>query len=100
MQALDLYSDLSSLPKSLDEEHGGQVIERLKSIHELMEDGPTEGGSVSVGLTKRGLGRLKHKRALDQLHHEKACECDIFAPDTKKMKADSDVDELYNMPSE
>ncbi|KAF8551355.1 WD40 repeat-like protein [Imleria badia] len=100
LQALDLYSDLSSLPKSIDGEQGGRVLERLKSSHEPQEDEPTEeSASVSVGLTKRALGRLKHKRALDQLHHEKAGDCNISAPGAKKMKADSE-NELHSMQYE
>lgn len=101
MQTLDLYSDLSSLPKSIDLEQGSQAPERPKSVHETQEGGTNgERASVSVGLTKRALGRLKHKRALDQLHHEKADGCDTPGPDAKKIKADSDNEELHSMQNE
>ena len=73
------------------------MLETLKSIHEPLEDEPTDGTSDSVGLTKRALGRLKHKRALDQLHHENGDGRDISSPGTKKMKADSDDEELHSM---
>lgn len=97
MKVLDLYSDLSSLPKSIDGEQGSWVPERTKSIHEPLEDEPIgEGASVPVGLTKRALGRLKHKRALDQLHHEKADGGDISGPDMKKVKADSDNEKPHD----
>ncbi|KAI9573962.1 WD40-repeat-containing domain protein [Boletus coccyginus] len=97
LRALDLYSDLSSLPKSINGEQGS----RAKSIQEpLEEESVGEGASIAVGLTKRALGRLKHKRALDQLHHEKAEGCDISTPGTKKMKAGSDNEELHSMQYE
>lgn len=92
MQALDLYSDLSFLPKNIDVEQDSQVFGRLESTQEPQNEPIGEGAPVSVGLTKRTLGRLKHKRALDQLHREKA-----DRPDMKKMKADSDDEELHSM---
>lgn len=94
LKGLDLYSDLSSLPKSIGGpgEQNSRIPGRMKSINEPLEDELMEGASVPVGLTKRALGRLKHKHALDQLHHEKADGCDAFGPDTKRMKADSDID--------
>jgi tRNA (guanine-N(7)-)-methyltransferase subunit TRM82 len=97
LRALDLYSDLSSLPKSIDGEQGSRVLEPLKSTHQSLEDEPNDGASDSVCLTKRALGRLKHKRALHQLHHEKADSRDISGPDTKKTKADSDDEKLHSM---
>ena len=72
-----------------------------RSTHEHLADESTgEGTSVPVSLTKRALGRLKHKRALDQLHHEKGDGRDISDPDMKKMKADSDDEGLHNMQYE
>jgi len=73
----------------------------VKSIQEPLEDESAgEGASISVGLTRRALGRLKHKRALDQLHHEKVDGCDISTPGTKKMKAGSDNEELRSIQYE
>ena len=84
LKALDLYADLTSLPKSID---GGQG--HMELTHEpVASELNTEG--TSTGLTKRALGRLKHKRALDLLHHEKADGSNISGPNAKKMKADSD----------
>ncbi|KAG9316239.1 hypothetical protein JVU11DRAFT_2266 [Chiua virens] len=82
LKILDLYSDLSSLPKSIRGEHESQVDERLD---QPPPDEPgAESPSSSVGPTKRTLGRLKHKRALGQLHEQSD------GPDAKKTKTDSD----------
>ncbi|KAG8220817.1 hypothetical protein J3R82DRAFT_2262 [Butyriboletus roseoflavus] len=100
LKALDLYSDLSSLPKCIDGEHGSHELGRSKPIRQPQppENEPIdESASVAVGLTKRALGRLKHKRALDQLHHEKVGDHDISGPDTKKMRADSDNEDSRSM---
>ena len=91
MKALDLYSDLSSLPKGTEVEQGSQVPERKELIHEPLQDEAIgEGASIPIGLTKRALGRLKHKRTLGQLHHQKGDDRNICRPDAKKVKADSD----------
>ncbi|KAH0836532.1 WD40-repeat-containing domain protein [Lanmaoa asiatica] len=98
LRALDLYSDLSCLPKSINAKQGSQVFERSTPLRESLEYEPTgKDTSVSVGLTKRALGRQKHKRALDQLHHEKVDGRDISGSETKKMKADSDNEDLDSM---
>lgn len=98
LKALDLYSDLSSLPKSIDGGHGSQELGRLQPIRQALEDEHSdEGASVAIGLTKRALGRLKHKRALNQLHQEQVSGHDISDPGTKKMKTDSDNEDSYSM---
>ncbi|KAF8141817.1 WD40 repeat-like protein [Boletus edulis] len=91
LQTLDLYSDLVTLPKSIDREQGSQGNEAE----------PTEGcPSGSVGLTKRALGRQKHKRALEKLHHEQLDSRDVPGRDAKKMKAGPDYEELNSMQYE
>ncbi|KAG2346668.1 WD40 repeat-like protein [Suillus weaverae] len=65
LKVLDLYSDLVALPK-----HFEVVAEvRTQDLSEMgVDDAATaDGGSNDGGITKRELGRLKHKQALRRL---------------------------------
>ncbi|KAI6024436.1 WD40-repeat-containing domain protein [Pisolithus marmoratus] len=96
LKALDLYSDLASLPKHVDDEPGSQSREQSEL--------PGHGGSgvsvnVEKSLPKRTLGRLKHKLALQRLLQAQAEGAESEAPDTKRPKAESSegVSEDMNM---
>lgn len=95
LKALDLYSDLVSLPKHVDGEPGSQ--EREQS--ELPED--LEGSGTSVGieksLPKRTLGRLKHKNALKRLLQEEGESADSATRDTKRPKVEDPEDPSEDM---
>ncbi|RPD73383.1 WD40 repeat-like protein [Lentinus tigrinus ALCF2SS1-7] len=58
LKALDLYSDLSSMPKNVDPEHDPLIRDTLSEAAAVDLD--TDG----KGLTQRELGRLKKKKAL------------------------------------
>lgn len=85
LKALDLYSDLVSLPKHVDGEP--EIQERGQS--ELLEGSGTS-ASVERSLPKRTLGRLKHKLALQRLLQDQAESADSEAPPgTKRPKAEN-----------
>lgn len=65
LKVLDLYSDLWALPKRLE----ASAEERTHDLSEMgVNDAATvDGGSNDGGVTKRELGRLKHKKALRHL---------------------------------
>ncbi|KAI6149366.1 WD40-repeat-containing domain protein [Pisolithus tinctorius] len=85
LKALDLYSDLVSLPKHVDGEPESQ--ERGQS--ELPE-GSGASANVERSLPKRTLGRLKHKLALQRLLQDQVESADSEAPPgTKRPKAEN-----------
>ena len=61
LQSLDLYGSLSSLPKNTEVEHDPMEEGYLEAaLHEDEESLAAQGKNLS----KKALGRLKHKRAL------------------------------------
>ncbi|KAI5984318.1 WD40-repeat-containing domain protein [Pisolithus albus] len=95
LKALDLYSDLISLPKHVDGEPGSQ--ERDES--ELPEDPEGSGTSVAIekSLPKRTLGRLKHKNALKRLLQEEEQSADSATRDTKRPRVEDSEDPSEDM---
>ncbi|KAG1748777.1 WD40-repeat-containing domain protein [Suillus occidentalis] len=65
LKVLDLYSDLLALPKHFE----AVAEDRTQDSSEMsIDDAATaDGGSNDGGITKRELGRLKHKQALQRL---------------------------------
>ncbi|KAG2039894.1 WD40-repeat-containing domain protein [Suillus americanus] len=65
LKVLDLYSDLLALPKHFEAE----AEDRTQDLPDMGIDDATtpDGGSNDGGITKRELGRLKHKQALQRL---------------------------------
>lgn len=65
LKVLDLYSDLLALPKHFETE----AEDRTQDLSQMgIDDAATaDGGSNDGGITKRELGRLKHKQALRRL---------------------------------
>ncbi|EGN96699.1 hypothetical protein SERLA73DRAFT_184834 [Serpula lacrymans var. lacrymans S7.3] len=64
LKALDLYSDLSLLPKSPEVEQNFADRETSEVLPYKVEEGISEHNDAEKALGKRELGRLKHKRAL------------------------------------
>ncbi|KAG1728050.1 WD40-repeat-containing domain protein [Suillus paluster] len=65
LKTLDLYSDLLALPKNVEAE----AEDRTEDLSEMAVDdtATADGRSDDKDITKRGLGRLKHKQALRRL---------------------------------
>ncbi|KAF9244674.1 WD40-repeat-containing domain protein [Melanogaster broomeanus] len=97
LKVLDLYSDLLSLPKSVEAEAESRAREPSEPLPRRLEDsGEGDGASTAgngKGLTKRAIGRMKHKRALERLAQGQMDGPEVPGPDSKRMKADADDDE-------
>lgn len=81
LEALDLYSDLTSLPKRLvhaPEDQGHSSKDRPN----ISSDSTSIVGSEK-GSKKRALGRLKHKLALQRLQQVQSEESHSETPDLK-----------------
>ncbi|KAG0705553.1 WD40-repeat-containing domain protein [Suillus ampliporus] len=78
LKALYLYSDLLALPKNVEAE----AEDRTEDLSEMAVDDATTayGSSNDKGITKRGLGRLKHKHALRRLQEGGCGESLDFEP--------------------
>ncbi|KIJ65081.1 hypothetical protein HYDPIDRAFT_89135 [Hydnomerulius pinastri MD-312] len=88
LKTLDLYSDLTSLPKSVEVEAESRAREQSERLPEGLEE---DGGSTTAndkGLTKRTLGRLKHKRALERLQQREMEGAESPGPESKRAKAE------------
>ncbi|KIM53403.1 hypothetical protein SCLCIDRAFT_139079 [Scleroderma citrinum Foug A] len=91
LKTLDLYADLTSLPKHIGEESGSQARDQSE-LPEGLDGASGEGTSVvdEKGLPKRTAGRLKHKLALQRLQQEKGSRADSEAPDVKRPRAETE----------
>ncbi|KAG2123847.1 WD40 repeat-like protein [Suillus clintonianus] len=87
LKALDLYSDLLALPKNVEAEDE----DRTQFLSEVVVDDATtaDGRSNDGGMTKRGLGRLKHKQALRRLQEVGRAESLDFEPLANNKRAKS-----------
>ncbi|KAF9218502.1 hypothetical protein BS17DRAFT_742044 [Gyrodon lividus] len=102
LKVLDLYSDLSSLPKNVEAEAESQAREPSETLPERAEDSGA-GDIVSTagndkGLTKRAFGRMKHKRALERLQQDQSDNPVSPGPDNKRVRANTlDDEDVGNM---
>jgi len=94
---LDLYADLTSLPKHIGEEPGSRARNQSE-LPEGLDGASGEGTSVvdEKSLPKRTAGRLKHKLALHRLQQEQVSRADSEAPDVKRLRAE--VGEQADVP--
>ncbi|KAG1728117.1 WD40 repeat-like protein [Suillus lakei] len=95
LKVLDLYSDILALPKNVEIE----AEDRTQDLSEIaIDDAATaDGRSNGGGITKRGLGRLKHKQALRRLQEVGRGEFLDFEPlpaDGKRVKSGRGGDTL------
>ncbi|KAL4066006.1 hypothetical protein V8B97DRAFT_1914561 [Scleroderma yunnanense] len=90
LKTLDLYSDLTSLPKHTGEEPGSQGRDHSELLEGIR--GASGEGTSAVdqkSLLKWTAGRLKHKLALQQLQQEKTDNADSEGPDIKRPRAET-----------
>ncbi|KAH7885862.1 WD40-repeat-containing domain protein [Phlebopus sp. FC_14] len=90
LKTLDLYSDLSSLPKNTDVEAERQGEDKLpQGPQDTLLDHSAATGASDQGSTKRTLGRLKHKRALEKLQQGQTDSVDSVPPGSKRQKSEA-----------
>jgi tRNA (guanine-N(7)-)-methyltransferase subunit TRM82 len=85
LKTLDLYSDLLWLPKNVEAE----ADNRAQDFSEIaVDDAATvDDGSNEKGMSKRELGRLKHKKALRRLQEVDCEESLDFGQECKRLKS-------------
>lgn len=85
LKALDLYSDLLSLPKNIEAEAENQP----QDLPEIAVDdtASVDDGSNQKGISKRELGRLKHKKALLRLQETSCGEILDDGQECKRLKS-------------
>ncbi|KAH7926399.1 WD40 repeat-like protein [Leucogyrophana mollusca] len=100
LKTLDLYSDLSSLPKNTDGDADATGREGSEMNVNTPEDSSALGDASEKTLKKRELGRLKHKQALQRLQQgdgdEKVGEPE---PENKRVRADEGLSESNQLAS-
>jgi tRNA (guanine-N(7)-)-methyltransferase subunit TRM82 len=92
LKALDLYSNLLALPKHFEAEDGTQDLAEMG-----VDDTATVDGSNEGGITKRELGRLKHKEALRRLQEAgrgASLDSEPLPTDSKRVKSGGEGDTL------
>jgi tRNA (guanine-N(7)-)-methyltransferase subunit TRM82 len=92
LKVLDLYSDLLALPKHLE----AVAEDRIQDSSEMgIDDAATADDRSNDGsITKRELGRLKHKQALQRLQEVgrgTGLDFEPLATDSKRVKCGGDT---------
>ncbi|KAF8840818.1 hypothetical protein BDN67DRAFT_967996 [Paxillus ammoniavirescens] len=106
LKVLNLYSDLSSLPKSVEAEAEYQAREPSETLPGRPGDSGVSDFVSSTGgdkgLTRRALGRLKHKHALGRLQQDQIDDSESSGPNNKRIRAvtdDNNIDSSAEMDS-
>jgi tRNA (guanine-N(7)-)-methyltransferase subunit TRM82 len=86
LKALDLYSDLLLLPKNVEAE-GEDRTQDISEIAVSDAAATVDGGSNEKGMSKRELGRLKHKKALQYLQEGICGESLDVGEECKRLKS-------------
>jgi tRNA (guanine-N(7)-)-methyltransferase subunit TRM82 len=92
LKVLDLYSDLLTLPKHFE----AVAEDRTQDLSEMGDDdvATADDRSNDGGVTKRELGRLKHKQALQRLQEvgrETGLDFESLPTDSKRVKSGGDT---------